>query len=189
MLVLCFAPPCFGKAVIQRWQRETPEASPAPQSEDPVFPSIPRPSSAIPVPEAKPRQSVAGLSMGYYGAKPAVLLKGIFWEQALSDTFRFRGCLQSGNTLLTSGDIREYSSFVRVPLSLTARFPWCSLGIQYTNTLVSTYEKPSYAMSAFEPLIGLGGEWGGLSFGIDATMPLLESLMPPVCSFHFGVIF
>lgn len=127
--------------------------------------------------------------MGYYGAKPAVLLKGIFWEQALSDTVRFRGSLQSGNILLTSADIRDYSSFLRLPLSLAARFSCFSLGIQYTNTLVSTYEKPSYAMSAFEPLIGLGWEWGSLSLGLDASMPLMESLMPPVGSVHLGVLF
>ncbi|HBN09546.1 MAG TPA: hypothetical protein DD435_13155, partial [Cyanobacteria bacterium UBA8530] len=86
-------------------------------------------------------------------------------------------------------DIAQYSSFLKVPIGLSLALGPLYLGVQYSNTFVSTYDRPGYGLSSIEPFLGLRLEPGDFSFALGGSYPFFDPLLPPAVTFDAGVSF
>lgn len=187
--------PCYGKAQIRQWSTLPsgdptatptpsptflPSRTPTPKPQIAVEPRIQAPSSG---------RTAFGLTFAYYGASPGVFAKGAFGSYHLSDLLQVRTGMLAGNTPIlvpTSANLYEYSSFVRVPVSLVAKFHCLYGGLQVAETWVNSYNHPGYAITSFEPVAGLAFEPGPFHFALDVSYPPFDPAVPLVVSLSIG---
>lgn len=190
--------PCYGKAQIRQWSTlpsgdPTPMATTTPNPSPMMLPTrtpAPKPLPVEPRIQAPSNGRAAfGLSFAYYGSSPGVFAKGAFGSYHLSDLLQVRTGVLAGNTPIlvpTSANLYEYSSFIRVPVGLFAKFHCLYGGLQVAETWVNSYNHPSYAITSFEPILGLAFEPGPCHFALDVSYPPFDPAVPLVVTLSIG---